>query len=80
MERIGLNLKEATRYLGITDQKLLDNESMFKTKRGSLVTSDYLRYRLQYVLKKYGFNKHITVHELRHTKSAQNLNKTTQSG
>lgn len=53
--------------LGIKDEKLLDNESIFKTKSGSPLTSDYLRHRLQYVLKKYGFNKHITVHELRHT-------------
>jgi len=59
--------KQIMKNLGITDEKLLDNESMFKTKSGSPVTSDYLRHRLHYVLKKYGFNKHITVHELRHT-------------
>ena len=40
---------------------------MFKTKNGNTITSDYLRHRLHYVLKKYGFEKHITVHELRHT-------------
>jgi len=55
------------KQLGITDERLLDNESMFKTKNGNTITSDYLRHRLHYVLKKYGFEKHITVHELRHT-------------
>lgn len=58
---------EIMKQLGIKDEKLLDNESMFKTKNGNNITSDYLRHRLQYVLKKYGFKKHITVHELRHT-------------
>ncbi len=58
---------EIMKQLGITDEKLLDNESIFKTKNGNTITSDYLRHRLQYVLKKYGFEKHITVHELRHT-------------
>lgn len=58
---------EIMRQLGITDEKVLDNESIFKTKNGNTITSDYLRHRLQYVLKKYGFEKHITVHELRHT-------------
>ena len=58
---------EIMQQLGIKDEKILDNESMFKTKNGNTITSDYLRHRLQYVLKKYGFEKHITVHELRHT-------------
>ena len=58
---------EIMKQLGITDERLLDNESMFKTKNGNTITSDYLRHRLHYVLKKYGFEKHITVHELRHT-------------
>lgn len=58
---------EIMRCLEITDERLLDNESMFKTSNGNTITSDYLRHRLQYVLKKYGFNKKITVHELRHT-------------
>lgn len=59
--------KEIMYKLGITDPKLLDNESIFKTSNGNTITSDYLRHRLQYVLKRYGFTKKITVHELRHT-------------
>ena len=58
---------EIMKQLGIKDEKLLDNESMFKTKNGNNITADYLRHRLHYVLKKYSFEKHITVHELRHT-------------
>lgn len=59
--------EEIMHSLGITDPKLLDNESIFKTSYGNTITSDYLRHRLQYVLKKYGFTKKVTVHELRHT-------------
>lgn len=58
---------EVMRVLEIKDEKLLDNESMFKTKNGNQLTADYLRHRLQYVLKKYGFTKKVTTHELRHT-------------
>ena len=59
--------EEIMHKLGITDPTLLDNESIFKTSTGNTITSDYLRHRLQYVLKKYGFKKKVTVHELRHT-------------
>ena len=58
---------EVMKQLGITDESILDNESMFKTKNGNNITADYLRHRLHYVLDKYGYTKHITVHELRHT-------------
>lgn len=58
---------EIMKKLGITNEKVLDNESIFKTKNGNTITADYLRHRLHYVLDKYGFKKHITVHELRHT-------------
>lgn len=62
-----LNYKaEIMKKLGITDEKLLDNESIFKTSSGSIITADYLRHRLQYVLRKYGYDKKITVHQLRH--------------
>lgn len=58
---------EVMKNLGITDESILDNESMFKTSTGTPITADYLRHRLHYVLKKYGYTKKITVHELRHT-------------
>lgn len=51
--------------LNIEDEKLLDNESMFRTKVGN-VSADYLRHRLNNILKKHNLNK-VTVHELRHT-------------
>ena len=42
---------EIMKQLEITDEKLLDNESMFKTKNENNITADYLRHRLHYVLK-----------------------------
>lgn len=57
--------KQIMQNLNITDEKELDNESIFRTKIGN-ISADYLRHRLNSVLKKYGFRK-VTVHELRHT-------------
>lgn len=51
--------------LNITDESELDNESIFRTKLGN-ISADYLRHRLNNVLKKYNLRK-VTVHELRHT-------------
>lgn len=57
--------KQIMENLNITDESELDNESIFRTKIGN-ISADYLRHRLNNVLKKYGFRK-VTVHELRHT-------------
>lgn len=57
--------KQIMENLNITDESELDNESIFRTKIGN-ISADYLRHRLNKVLKKYGFRK-VTVHELRHT-------------
>lgn len=57
--------KQIMEKLNITDESELDNESIFRTKIGN-ISADYLRHRLNNVLKKYGFRK-VTVHELRHT-------------
>ena len=51
--------------LNITDESELDNESIFRTKLGN-ISADYLRHRLNNVLRKYNLRK-VTVHELRHT-------------
>ena len=51
--------------LNITDESKLDNESIFRTKLGN-ISADYLRHRLNNVLRKYNLRK-VTVHELRHT-------------
>lgn len=51
--------------LNITDESELDNESIFRTKLGN-ISADYLRHRLNKVLRKYNLRK-VTVHELRHT-------------
>ena len=51
--------------LNITDESKLDNESIFRTKLGN-ISDDYLRHRLNNVLRKYNLRK-VTVHELRHT-------------
>lgn len=57
--------KQIMTNLNITDESELDNESIFRTKIGN-ISADYLRQRLNRVLKKYNFRK-VTVHELRHT-------------
>lgn len=57
--------KQIMDNLNITDESELDNESIFRTKIGN-ISADYLRHRLNNVLKKYNFRK-VTVHELRHT-------------
>lgn len=57
--------KQIMENLNITDESELDNESIFRTKIGN-ISADYLRHRLNNVLKKYNFRK-VTVHELRHT-------------
>lgn len=57
--------KQIMESLNITDEKELDNESIFRTKLGN-ISAPYLRHRLNNVLKKYNFRK-VTVHELRHT-------------
>ena len=64
---LGKYKQEIMKQLGIKDESVLDNESIFKTKNGNTITADYLRHRLHYVLEKYGYTKHITVHQLRHT-------------
>lgn len=57
--------KQIMDNLKIVDESELDNEPIFKTKIGN-ISADYLRHRLNYILKKYNFRK-TTVHELRHT-------------
>lgn len=57
--------KQIMNNLKIIDESELDNEPIFKTKIGN-ISADYLRHRLNYILKKYNFRK-TTVHELRHT-------------
>ncbi len=57
--------KQIMENLNITDEKELDNESIFRTKLGN-ISAPYLRHRLNNVLDKYNFRK-VTVHELRHT-------------
>lgn len=57
--------KQIMENLNITDEKELDNESIFRTKLGN-ISAPYLRHRLNNVLNKYNFRK-VTVHELRHT-------------
>lgn len=57
--------KQIMENLNIVDESELDNEAIFKTKIGN-ISADYLRHRLNYILKKYNFRK-VTVHELRHT-------------
>lgn len=57
--------KQIMENLNITDESELDNESIFRTKLGN-ISADYLRHRLNNVLKKYNLRK-VTVHELRHT-------------
>ena len=44
--------------LKIVDESELDNEAIFKTKIGN-ISADYLRHRLNYILKKYNFRKSI---------------------
>lgn len=57
--------KQIMDNLKIVDESELDNEPIFKTKIGN-ISADYLRHRLNYILKKYNFRK-VSVHDLRHT-------------